>query len=162
MALVSFKHFLFETERVYYIASAWGFQRCSFRQSGQCEGLYGGNGQQNWLYAFLCLEKTHIGKLMLDEPVEHAKLIQVCLHNGITRGEIQSCFSSFCACLHSVRLGFLFAVGMSDVANGISIIILSEFYINEKYIMHTDTVFSGNFLRRCTCSAAWFVWQLLC
>ncbi len=69
---------------------------------------------------------------MLDEPVEHAKLIQVCLHNGI-------------ACLHHGRLGFLLAVGMSDVANGISIIILSEFYINEKYIMHTDTVFSGNF-----------------
>ena len=141
MALVSFKHFLFETERVYYIASAWGFQRCSFRQSGQCEGLYGGNGQQNWLYAFLCLEKTHIGKLMLDEPVEHAKLIQICLHNGI-------------ACLHHGRLGFLLAVGMSDVANGISIIILSEFYINEKYITHTDTVFSGNFLRRRTCPAA--------
>ena len=69
---------------------------------------------------------------MLDEPVEHAKLIQVCLHNGI-------------ACLHHGRLGFLLAVGMSDVANGISIIILSEFYINEKYITHTDTVFSGNF-----------------
>ena len=145
MALVSFKHFLFETERVYYMASAWGFQRCSFRQSGQCEGLYGGNGQQNWLYAFLCLEKTHIGKLMLDEPVEHAKLIQVCLHNGI-------------ACLHHGRLGFLLAVGMSDVANGISIIILSEFYINEKYITHTDTVFSGIFLRRRTCPAARYVW----
>ena len=79
---------------------------------------------------------------MLDEPVEHAKLIQVCLHNGI-------------ACLHHGRLGFLLAVGMSDVANGISIIILSEFYINEKkFITHTDTVFSGNFLRRRTCPAA--------
>lgn len=90
---------------------------------------------------FLCLEKTHIGKLMLDEPVEHAKLIQICLHNGI-------------ACLHHGRLGFLLAVGMSDVSNGISIIILSEFYINEKYITHTDTVFSGIFLRWRTCPAA--------
>ena len=91
---------------------------------------------------------------MLDEPVEHAKLIQICLHNGITRGEIPSCFSPFSACLHNGRLGFLFAVGLSDVVNGISIIILSEFYINEKYITHTYTLFSGNFLRRRTCSAA--------
>ena len=68
---------------------------------------------------------------MLDEPVEHAKLIQICLHNGITRGEIPSCFSPFSACLHNGRLGFLFAVGLSDVVNGISIIILSDFYINE-------------------------------
>ena len=89
--------------------------------------------------------KAKKGKLMLDEPVEHAKLIQICLHNGI-------------ACLHHGRLGFLLAVGMSDVANGISIIILSEFYINEKYITHTDTVFSGNFLRRRTCPAARYVW----
>lgn len=95
---------------------------------------------------------------MLDEPVEHAKLIQICLHNGITWGEIQSYFSPFCACLHNGRLGFLFAVGVSDVANGISIIILSEFYINEKYITHTDTVFSGIFLRRRTCPAARYVW----
>ena len=85
---------------------------------------------------------------MLDEPVEHAKLIQICLHNGITRGEIPSCFSPFSACLHNGRLGFLFAVGLSDVVNGISIIILSDFYINEineKYITHTDTLFSGIF-----------------
>lgn len=91
---------------------------------------------------------------MLDEPVEHAKLIQICLHNGIIRGEIQSYFSPFVRASIVAGLAFLFAVGMSDVANGISIIILSEFYINEKFITHTDTVFSGNFLRRRTCPAA--------
>ncbi len=130
------------------------FSVARFDNQGNAKAFMEETGNRAGSTLFLCLEKTHIGKLMLDEPVEHAKLIQICLHNGITRGEIQSCFSSFCACLHSVRLGFLFAVGMSDVANGISIIILSEFYINEKYIMHTDIVFSGNFLRRRTCPAA--------
>ena len=33
---------LFVVNVVNYIrTSAWGFRRCSFRQSGQCEGLYG-------------------------------------------------------------------------------------------------------------------------
>lgn len=141
MALVSFKHFLFETERVYYIASAWGFSVARFDNQGNAKAFMEETGNRTGSTLFLCLEKTHIGKLMLDEPVEHAKLIQICLHNGI-------------ACLHHGRLGFLLAVGMSDVSNGISIIILSEFYINEKYITHTDTVFSGISLRRRTCPAA--------
>ena len=25
--------------RIYIVTSAWGFQRCSFRHTGQCEGL---------------------------------------------------------------------------------------------------------------------------
>ena len=54
---------------------------------------------------------------MLDEPVEHAKLIQICLHNGITRGEIPSCFSPFSACLHNGRLGFLLGQSENSVAS---------------------------------------------
>lgn len=65
---------------------------------------------------------------MLDEPVEHAKLIQVCLHNGIIRGEIQSCFSPFVRASIVAGLAFLFAVGMSDVANGISYYLIRVLY----------------------------------
>ena len=36
-----------------YTHLAWGFQRCSFRQSGQCEGLNRWNGHQNWLHVFI-------------------------------------------------------------------------------------------------------------
>ena len=130
------------------------FSVARFDNQGNAKAFMEETGNRTGSTLFLCLEKTHIGKLMLDEPVEHAKLIQVCLHNGITQGEIQSCFLLFVrACIVS-GLAFLFAVGMSDVANGISIIILSEFYINEKYITHTDTVFSGIFLRWRTCPAA--------
>ena len=30
----------------------WGFHRCSFRQTGQCESLDTWNEQQNWLHVF--------------------------------------------------------------------------------------------------------------
>ena len=154
MALVSFKHFCLKLRGCIILHQRGAFSVARFDNQGNAKAFMEETGNRTGSTLFLCLEKTHIGKLMLDEPVEHAKLIQICLHNGITWGEIQSCFSPFCACLHNGRLGFLFAVGMSDVVNGISIIILSEFYINEKYITHTDTVFSGNFLRRRTCPAA--------
>ena len=36
-------------------AHTWGFQRCSFRLTGQCEGLHAWNGRQDWLHVFLCL-----------------------------------------------------------------------------------------------------------
>lgn len=36
--------------RIYHLA--WGFQRCSFRLTGQCEGLNEWNGHQNWLHVF--------------------------------------------------------------------------------------------------------------
>ena len=130
---------------IIYLHWRGAFGVARFDNPGNAKAFMEETGNRTGSTLFLCLEKTHIGKLMLDEPVEHAKLIQICLHNGI-------------ACLHHGRLGFLLAVGMSDVANGISIIILSEFYINEKYITHTDTVFSGNFLRRRTCPAARYVW----
>ena len=38
-----------------YISSAWGFQRCSFRQSGQCEGLYTVERATRPAPRFLCL-----------------------------------------------------------------------------------------------------------
>lgn len=39
--------------RVNYILTlTWGFQRCSFRQSGQCEGLNKWNEWQKWLHVF--------------------------------------------------------------------------------------------------------------
>ena len=34
-------------------SSAWGFQRCSFRLTGQCESLTMWNEHQDWLHAFL-------------------------------------------------------------------------------------------------------------
>ena len=40
----------------------WGFQRCSLRQSGQCEGLNAWNEWQNWLHVFFSLS------LWLREP----------------------------------------------------------------------------------------------
>lgn len=141
MALVSFKHFCLKLRGCIIWHQRGAFSVARFDNQGNAKAFMEETGNRTGSTLFLCLEKTHIGKLMLDEPVEHAKLIQVCLHNGI-------------ACLHNGRLGFLLAVGMSDVANGISIIILSEFYINEKYITHTDTVFSGIFLRWRTCPAA--------
>ena len=33
-------------------SSAWGFQRCSFRLTGQCESLTMWNEHQDWLHAF--------------------------------------------------------------------------------------------------------------
>ena len=36
----------------YIYSSAWGFQRCSFRQSGQCEGLYSVERASDWLHVF--------------------------------------------------------------------------------------------------------------
>ena len=40
--------------RVNYILTlTWDFRRCSFRQSGQCEGLNKWNEWQNWLHAFI-------------------------------------------------------------------------------------------------------------
>ena len=42
--------------RVNYILTlTWGFRRCSFRQSGQCEGLNKWNEWQDWLHVFLFL-----------------------------------------------------------------------------------------------------------
>ena len=40
--------------RIYHLA--WGFQRCSFRLTGQCEGLNEWNGHQNWLHVFFILK----------------------------------------------------------------------------------------------------------
>lgn len=46
--------------RWYYIlTSAWGFQRCSFRQTGQCEGLNSVERATDWLRAF-CIYSTLI------------------------------------------------------------------------------------------------------
>ena len=43
-------------ERVNYIqTSAWGFRRCSFRQSGQCEGLYSVERVTELAPRFLCV-----------------------------------------------------------------------------------------------------------
>ena len=39
--------------RIYHLA--WGFQRCSLRLTGQCEGLNEWNGHQNWLHVFFFL-----------------------------------------------------------------------------------------------------------
>lgn len=40
-------------ERVDYIqTSAWGFRRCSFRQTGQCESLYSVERVTDWLHVF--------------------------------------------------------------------------------------------------------------
>ena len=38
-----------------YIHIAWGFQRCSFRQSGQCEGLSIVERVTDWLHILFCV-----------------------------------------------------------------------------------------------------------
>ena len=38
-------------ESSYIYASAWGFQRCSFRHTGQCEGLLNVERVTDWLRA---------------------------------------------------------------------------------------------------------------
>ena len=38
----------------------WGFQRCSFRLTGQCEGLHAWNEHQDWLHVFLFVCKHHL------------------------------------------------------------------------------------------------------
>ena len=35
---------------IIYLHHTWGFRRCSFRQSGQCEGLNTWNEWQDWLH----------------------------------------------------------------------------------------------------------------
>ena len=37
----------------------WGFQRCSFRLTGQCEGLHAWNEHQDWLHVFfICMQSS--------------------------------------------------------------------------------------------------------
>ena len=40
-----------EPREFIYYASAWGFQRCSFRHTGQCEGLLNVERVTDWLRA---------------------------------------------------------------------------------------------------------------
>ena len=47
---------LFVVKGAFYILTlAWGFRRCSFRRTGQCEGLNKWNEWQNWLHVFICI-----------------------------------------------------------------------------------------------------------
>ena len=39
--------------------SAWGFQRCSFRQIGRCESFYIADLAQNWLHVFCVHGRTY-------------------------------------------------------------------------------------------------------
>ena len=39
----------------YIQTSAWGFRRCSFRLTGQCESLYSVERVTDWLHVFLCI-----------------------------------------------------------------------------------------------------------
>ena len=55
--------FLQLAERVYYIlTSAWGFQRCSFRQIGQCESLDTWNERQTGSTFFLYVLQNEFGQ----------------------------------------------------------------------------------------------------
>ena len=47
---------------VFIYSSTWGFQRCSFRLTGQCESLTMWNEHQDWLHAFF-LSMSSIVKL---------------------------------------------------------------------------------------------------
>ena len=54
----------------YYIfASAWGFRRCSFRQTGQCEGLHIVERASGWLHVlFLCICRKTKTNQIRDYP----------------------------------------------------------------------------------------------
>ena len=54
---------------VFYIFTlAWGFRRCSFRRTGQCEGLNKWNEWQDWLHVFMYIYQPF---------VNHANMVAV-------------------------------------------------------------------------------------
>ena len=55
--------------RIYIYTHTWGFQRCSFRQSGQCEGLHAWNEHQDWLHVFLFVCNHHLKLSVKREPL---------------------------------------------------------------------------------------------
>ena len=53
------------------LTSAWGFQRCSFRQSGQCEGLNKWNGRQTGsTFLVFVYQKSNDIKILPQGPRE--------------------------------------------------------------------------------------------
>ena len=58
---------------IYIFTSAWGFQRCSFRQSGQCEGLYTVERVTDWLHVFCMCTYTFIWQPVSLESADFMK-----------------------------------------------------------------------------------------